>query len=126
MPYKTEKVRQEFRDAPVILQMVGEEFKAISRSFGVDPVMTRVKERVKGSSGVHEAYRGLDFRDEQRAEGKSTFMYTKEQANAICQFINAKFPRNDGKLTCIHHSFKGKEIHFHLQLPVYIKQLSRI
>ena len=121
MKYKTDRVFNELMAAPVMLQYVAEEFNRISRQLGVEPVLTRVLEEVEGSSGVHEDYRGIDFRNEH----KGVFLYTYEEVLAIEKYINDKFPRNDGRVTCIHHGFMGGPEHFHIQIPYLTKVLSR-
>lgn len=112
MIFKDDKIREEFTQAPAFLQIVANEFEALSRTHGVEPIMTRVRENVTGSSGVHEAGRALDFRDEH--EGK--FLYSEDSRHLIVETLNTKFKRNDGKNTAIWHSFQGRPHHFHVQI----------
>lgn len=83
-------------------------------TYGRRVVCTRVLERVDGSSGVHEAGRGVDFRNEYGG----SLQFSKKEAAAICEAVNRKFPRRDGKLVAIHHSFEDGPRHFHLQIPI--------
>jgi hypothetical protein len=61
-------------------------------------------------------------------------MYKPGQVNYIVDSINAAYPREDGKLVCIHHAFvnhKDNEsarapYHFHLQIPLAWKNLNYI
>ena len=119
MIFKTEKIMKEYRDAPIVLQIIGEDFNQMSRSFGIEPVLVRVLEHIYGSSGVHEDYRGLDFRNEH----KGIFLYTNNQATVIVDYINGTYPRDDGRVTCFYHSFRGNPKHFHLQIPCLMRTL---
>jgi len=121
MLYKHPHLKDELENASVVLQLLAMSFELVSESLGIIPVVTRILEKVSGSSGVHEDYRAIDFRDE--CDGK--FLYEKEDIDYILNEINSKWPRNDGKPTCIHHQFQGGPYHFHLQLPREINTLRR-
>lgn len=97
---------------------VANAFDTISNTFNIDAVVTRVWDAVCGDSGVHEAHRAVDFRDETRGPNGSEFLYTADEINQIVGHINECYPRDDGKLTCIHHSFQGMPYHFHIQIPL--------
>lgn len=113
MQFKTENLKDEFAHAPTMLQVMAIWFEQLSVAhFGIDPVVTRVLEKVAGSSGVHEAGRAVDFRDEHA--GKRT--YTPEQVEFLVSEMNRRFPRKDKRKTCMHHSFKGGAFHFHIQV----------
>jgi hypothetical protein len=112
--FKEEGLSREYDQIPTGLKGVVEWFYHLSIAhFGITPVITRVLEHVDGDSGVHEAKRGVDIRDQH--DGKS--VYTPEQARFLLSEMNRRFPRTDGKLTMIHHSFCGGMYHFHLQWP---------
>jgi hypothetical protein len=116
--FKNDRAKQEFFAAPALVQQMGFEFDWISSRFGIHPVITRIKSEVEGDSGVHADYRAIDFRDEYGGE----LLYRPEIADAVCKYMNAKFPRLDGLKTCIHHRFKQKDgslgpLHFHVQAP---------
>ncbi len=81
---------------------------------GQEAIITRVLESVCGDSGVHEARRGVDVRDE--FEGGR--LYTDNQVKMLVEHMNTCYPRNDGKPTCIHHSFAGGPLHFHIQIAL--------
>lgn len=84
---------------------------------GIEPTVTRVFEHICGSSGVHEAHRGCDLRDETVAlDGSKHFLYTPEQAQKIVREINLAYPRTDGYATILHHSFDEGPFHFHVQV----------
>lgn len=117
MIFKEEYLQHEFHTRHTLLQQMAFDFEQLSRSIGVEPVITRILERVTGSSGVHEVGRAIDFRDEHA--GKS--LYTDKQVRFLLAKINAKYRRTDGKLTLIHHSFNGGMSHFHLQLAPSLK-----
>lgn len=113
MRFKTPELKEEFWRMPAMLQVIALYFEEVSlRIAQVDPTVTRILEHVAGSSGVHEAGRAIDFRDEFGA--KRT--YTAEQVERITADVNERFPGNDAKPTCLHHSFKGMPYHFHLQI----------
>lgn len=112
MKLKDPSLESEWASAPVFLKEIMIDFDRISRRLGIDPVITRILQRIGGSSGVHEDGRALDVRDEY--QGKHT--YNQTQRDALVNYINARYPRNDGYLTCIHHGFQGGPEHFHIQI----------
>lgn len=113
MQFKDEGLKDELAHTPTMLQIMAEWFNQLSQTyFHIDPIVTRVFERVAGSSGVHEIGHGVDFRDEHNG----THLYAPEQVQFLVSSMNKRFPRSDDKLTCIHHSFCGGMFHFHLQV----------
>jgi len=112
MKYKKDRLEGEILNRPPLLQKMARDFEKLSRTFGIEPMVTRVLERVSGSSGVHEAGRGIDFRDEHAG----LRLYTLDQVGVILTEINGKYRRKDGRPTLLHHSFNGGPEHFHLQL----------
>ena len=121
MKFKSDRERDEFDRAPVILKLVANEFESLSKRFGIEPTITRILSPVSGESGVHQDYRAIDFRD--YCDGKHT--YTMDERIAIVAMINALYPRNDGFKVAIHHKIEGSVDHFHLQIPVNVKSLSK-
>lgn len=113
MRFKSEQLFLEFEKAPELLQTICHEFAELSTQMGVKAVVTRVKESIAGSSGVHEAGRAVDFRDEY-AKGK--FLYVHEQREKIVNLLNLRYARKDNKPTCLWHSFRGGMHHFHIQI----------
>jgi hypothetical protein len=122
MLYKTPREEQELEQACPALQLVAGYFEALSQRFGIEPVITRILEPIKGESGVHQDYRAVDFRNEMGVGGPR--LYTDEQAKVLVDEMNKRFPRKDNKLVCIHHSFvnnkdpnsKPAPFHFHVQI----------
>lgn len=112
MKFKGKQVQKEFEEAPRKLKEIAFAFEKLSQMFGIDPLVTRVKEKIEGSSGVHEDGRALDFRDEYAG----TFTYTQEQREVIMRFLELMYPRTDAKKLIIWHSFNGGPRHFHLQV----------
>ena len=112
-------VFQEYEEAPVILKWLIEDFCTTSIAWGINPVCTRILEPIEGSSGVHEDYRAADFRQEYI--GKR--LYSAKQERDMLNFLNKRYPRNDGFKTAICHSFMGGPRHFHLQIPDLVKKL---
>lgn len=110
--FKDPSLQKEFYNAPLILQYMAEDFIIKSNSYGIQPVITRVLEKIEGDSGVHEAYRGIDFRDEYDGQ----FVYPDSLRDEILSYFTAKWYRNDNHLTLMSHSFEGGPRHFHLQL----------
>jgi hypothetical protein len=118
MQFKEPEMKSQFDALPAKLQEICTHFEEISRQYNTDPTVTRVFEPVPGDSGVHEARRAVDFRDEYvDGSGEKKTLYTAEQVNYITVTLNNLFPRNDGHMVCIHHSFHGMPYHFHLQIP---------
>lgn len=112
MEFKKPELRQQLLEAPTLLRFVAQEFEWISRRYGKEPVVTRVTERIDGSSGVHSLGRAFDVRDVHGGKHH----YTDAEREAIINHINAVFPRKDGYKTCIWHSFQGGPGHFHCQV----------
>lgn len=110
MIFKEAKHALELQTSCQKLQDVAEFFANYSEEkFGIKAIVTRVREKIEGSSGVHEQGRAIDFASRGR--------YSKEQVNEILDAVNTAFQRNDRFKTAIHHSFRGGALHFHLQVP---------
>lgn len=113
MKFKSPGLQDELYQLPAMLQVMALHFEQLClKHCQIDPTVTRIKEKIPGSSGVHEAGRALDFRDQHG--GKCQF--TPEQVSLLVSEMNTRFPGNDSKLTCIHHSFAGGPLHFHIQI----------
>lgn len=117
MVFKLPELLSQFEAAPLKLQEVAFYFASLSERLGVEAVVTRIRESIPGSSGVHEAGRAIDFRDQHFIGGKLIRLYTEEDVQYLTAEMNSIFTRNDGLLVCIHHSFKGGPLHFHCQIP---------
>lgn len=116
MKFKNDLARGDYSILPAFLKKVCEDFETYSLYYGVEPVVTRVREAVPDDSGVHEAGRAVDFRDEvQLPDGTTRYLYTPEQADDIVYQLNRKYPRDDGKPTALHHRFEGGALHIHIQ-----------
>lgn len=113
MRFKTEEIKEEFSQAPTFLQKIVKDFCDLSYEMGVLPVMTRAWEQVPGSSGVHEAKRAVDFRDEFPS---GRFLYDHEMRMRILNVMNHKYARRDKFKTVVWHSFRGGPSHFHIQM----------
>lgn len=114
MKFKSPEIGAEFRQTSMFLRDMAVKLDTYSQvTIGQEIIITRVKEKVEGSSGVHEDNRAFDVRNEYD-DGK--FLYTDEEIKRIVHHMNDLYPRNDGKVTCIHHSFNGGPLHFHVQL----------
>ena len=114
MKFKRLNLLDEYRLMPKKLSEMTELFESISMRFDIEPVVTRIMETIKGSSGVHEAGRAIDFRDEHAGVS----LYTEDQREILLNEINAKYTRSDGRMTLIWHSFNGAPHHFHLQQAI--------
>lgn len=113
MQYKDNSLIHEMEQVPCFLAIIVYDFaQYAAHEFNVEVTITRVLEAVCGSSGVHEAHRGIDIRD-QHNDG---YTFTEPQRNMLIGYINSRYPRYDGKLTCIWHSFQGAPYHFHFQV----------
>lgn len=112
--FKQSHMEAQFEKLPEILKEICRTFESLCAELGKESVITRVADRVEGESGVHPLYRAVDYRDE-TSDGADLF--TDEETAYIVERINRKYRRTDGKLVCIHHSFKGMPRHFHLQVP---------
>ncbi len=118
MIFKAEHMESQYRERPKRLKEIIEFFDAICESRGKEAVITRVTDPVDGESGVHPAGRAVDCRNETRYKTECAFLFSLAEAKEIEELINRKFPRKDGKKTCIHHSFDGGPYHFHFQIPI--------
>lgn len=120
--FKTKASFEEYFSIPYVLFQMVEMFCDISQSFGVIPVVTRIKEAVEGESGVHRDGRAIDFRDQVTVfdaklnSYKDIFLYTERQQLELLERINRAFPRKDGRKSMIRHSFNSGPQHFHLQI----------
>ncbi len=113
MKFKSDQVLHEFMHTSVFLQDMADKLDTFSKmETGQEIIITRVKEFICGDSGVHEANRAFDCRNE--FDGGR--LYTDEQAKTLCDFMNTTYARNDGKPTMIHHSFGGGPFHLHCQI----------
>ncbi|HNA61489.1 MAG TPA: hypothetical protein PKW79_00225 [Rhabdochlamydiaceae bacterium] len=118
MKFKSPQLAEEFSKTSVFLQDMAETLDAFSKmETGQEIIITRIKEHICGSSGVHEDNRAFDARNE--FEGGR--LYTDEQVKKMVSYMNTVYPRNDGKVTMIHHSFQGGPFHLHVQLATLTK-----
>lgn len=123
MQYKDTKLIYELERVPCFLVQIVYDFaQKAARDYGIEVTVTRVLEPVCGSSGVHEAHRGIDIRDQHNGG----FTFTENQRNDLLKYITERYPRYDGKATVIWHSFQGQPYHFHFQvaptMESYIKR----
>ena len=119
MEFKHESLKAELLYSPSLLYLIVEHFEAICVYLRKPVVITRVWEEVQGSSGVHEAHRAVDIRDEH--DGK--FLFSTQEKDMIVGHMNRIYPRSDGKKVCIWHSFNGGPFHFHIQIPADLKKI---
>lgn len=117
MKFKEPHMKEQFEGRPPKLKEICYFFEELSLGFDIEPVVTRVLDKVSGESGVHPVGRAVDFRDECRDKNGVKHLYTEEQAQFIVDEINSKYPRDDDKEVCIHHSFAAGPEHFHIQIP---------
>lgn len=118
MKFKKPEIEAELAAAPLFLRLMAQSFDAESMAFcGQEAIATRVLEPVPGESGVHTDHRAIDF----RSEFEGGRLYTEEQVKHLVNFMNTTWYRNDGKVTCLHHSFDGGPMHFHIQLSTLTK-----
>jgi len=112
--FKRKHLEKEFKLLPRKLQDIFLDFADYSKSeFGIIPTITRITEHVEGSSGVHEAGRALDVRNEFMGKKK----YSPHKVKKVLEYINEKYPRDDDYKVLVHHKFKGGPAHFHFQTP---------
>ncbi len=127
--FKQDHLREQYEDVPLLLQFIAEDFCEESRTYGVEPVVTRIRDAVACAtdssgeliceSGVHPDGRAIDFRDEHDSGGmRRRRLYSDHIAQSICRVINERYARDDGKPTILHHSFNGGPLHFHCQVSV--------
>ena len=122
MKFKEPKMILEFFQLHPIVRYMSTHFELLSLEyFKIDPVVTRILEKVDGESGVHQDKRAIDFRNE---SPKGAFLYTADQVKFLVSEMNKKFPGEDKYPSCIHHSFNGGNHHFHLQVTLGDKQLA--
>lgn len=112
MKFKSPHMQEQLDKAHPKVMEVALEFAKKSLEIGIEAIVTRVSDAVKGESGVHPDGRAIDFRDEHG--GKR--LYTNEQVTYLVTHMNSKFKRKDRFKTCLHHAFNGGPLHFHLQV----------
>ena len=117
--FKHGSLLEEYKQAPLMLEFLIDDFFHISNVIGRQAVCVRIFGKHPGDSGVHLDERAADFRD----EFSGVFLYTAEEVYIIKKYLNGKYKRNDGYEVCIHHSFDNGPFHFHLQIPRDIKNL---
>ena len=110
--FKLPKYEKEFYNAPPRLQEIVQEFALLARKGGIAATVTRVRDHVEGSSGVHKLNRAVDVRDEFKGE----FTFPQPLRDELIEFINAKYPYGDKYKTCVWHSFDSGPHHFHFQV----------
>ena len=115
-------MESQFERVPDLLKKIVGDFCLWANEKGKPVTVTRVADPVEGESGVHLAYRAVDIRDE-TSDGVNVF--TDEETTEICELLNARYKRNDGKLTAVHHSFSGMPRHIHLQIAVHTRAYER-
>jgi hypothetical protein len=115
--FKDAHLKDQFDAAPTLLKLAIEEIDFLAKKFGKSAIVTRVTDAVEGESGVHLDHRAVDIRDEYMGK----FVFTENERLAILHYINARYPRNDGKQTIIWHSFGGGPHHFHVQVAATTK-----
>ena len=114
LEFKSEEVLHQFQHSSHSLKVVACDFARLANELGTTPVMTRVKEKVKGSSGVHESGRAVDF----RGQYVGRHLYPLNTRHAIIYYLNVRYGRGDGRRTCMYHRFDKKSpYHFHCQIP---------
>lgn len=119
MKFKTQNCPDELSKSCPLLQKLAADFEALSQSFGIESMVTRVWGTIDGDSGVHAAKRAIDFRNETLpSPGESHFLYSDAQTQTIVNTLNSRYLRKDGKPTCLYHSFQGAPWHFHVQVPI--------
>lgn len=114
MIFKDPSLENEFNnDIPIFLKFIVEDADEFCRlHFNKEIIVTRVLEKVCGSSGVHEAHRAVDIRDEH----DGSFFFTADESQLLMDYINGKYKRNDKLETLIFHSFNSGPRHGHIQV----------
>lgn len=117
MKFKTDDLAAQLESRHPLLKEMAYTFERLSLGLGIDPLITRILGKIEGDSGVHDAGRAIDFRDE--VDGIWT--YSAAQVSLLLNSMNSLYARKDGKNTLIHHSFNGGPYHFHLQMAANLK-----
>lgn len=126
MIFKRKELEAEYAELSPALKEMVEYFCKVSHFFSVEPVVTRIFEKIDGSSGVHEDRRAIDFRDETIGpHNVRHFLYIVSARRALLESVNELFQRKDGKKSLIWHSFRGMPHHFHLQIEKWKDTESR-
>ncbi len=131
MRFKTELIKKQFYSEvnPLMIAIVKDADHHASYNFGCGLLITRCTSKLKNGkeSGVHQAGRGVDA----RYEFNGTLYYTETQAYELVYHTNVRYPRNDGRKTCILHSAKNKSgksmpMHFHFQLAWNVSTYNKV
>lgn len=119
MKFKLPHLKTQFDKLPSLLKEITYFVEDWAHSKGKQCIITRVTDPVKGESGVHPAGRAVDIRDE-TSDGQDLF--TDAEIEEIVSLVNATYPRKDGRVVALHHSFKGMPRHIHLQVPFNLEK----
>lgn len=126
MLFKKAYMKDQLGACSIVLQRVVIDFQELSLKFGKEPLITRVSDPVESESGVHLDLRAVDIRDVSKdLMGTKKPVYTDEERLALLNYINALWPRSDGKKTCVYHDAGDGLLHFHLQIPAEVQILIR-
>ena len=117
MKFKEPKLEQELKKSSILLRLAAQEFEKLSLIYMIEPVVTRVWDKVEGATGIHQDKRAIDFRNQYG----DVRLYTDMQVKHILELMNEAWKRNDGFPTLIHHSFNHGPYHFHLQIAESVK-----
>jgi hypothetical protein len=123
MKFKAPAMEKEFDRAPILLRIILSDFEQYTKvRFKKEIVITRILGKVDGDSGVHADFRAADIRD----EFEGGYSFTSDESKEVCEYLNQKYYRNDGKPTVMHHSFvspdgKTGPLHFHVQISALTK-----
>lgn len=116
--FKDSRLKEEFESTPLLLQLITKDLAHFCETtFNKDVIITRVLEKIEGSSGVHEDSRAVDIRNQHDEK----FFFTELEIAPMLDYLNNKYYRNDGKPTAIHHSFCGGPLHIHIQIADSVK-----
>lgn len=111
--YKKSKYARELALSPTMLRKITLDFaRKVQEKWKYPVIITRIKGKIEGDSGVHAAYRAVDIRDEHNG----TRIFNDDQVTHMLNYINKKYSRTDGKKTLMHHNLNNGPEHFHLQI----------
>lgn len=116
MQFKNKDLKGQFLRLPKILQDIAIRMNHLFQDLNKPMVITRIFGKIEGSSGVHEAGRAFDVRNEYFDEhGKQKRLLNEDEVAFVIGEISKDFPRRDHVSRIIHHSFNGGPYHFHVQ-----------
>lgn len=114
--FKEPHFRQQLQNAAPRIRSVVNDIAGELHILGDKAIISRVTDKVKGETGVHQTGRAVDI---------STRQLDLKTIKAIVTTMNLRYPRYDGFETVMYHKAKGGVYHLHIQVPTDKTRLAK-